>query len=76
MPSIVPPPLTDQVNVGCVASGSPNWSSAEAVKVVVPCKPTVIGGLTSIAVSVCWTTTVTELVAVRPSWSVTVTAKV
>ena len=43
---------------------------------VVPCKPTVIGGLTSIAVSVCWTTTVTELVAVRPSWSVTVTAKV
>jgi len=33
---MVPPPLTDQVNVGCGLTGLPNWSNPVAVNCCVP----------------------------------------
>src|SRR5262245_35957648 len=74
---IVPPPRTLHANPGCGASGAPNWSTATAANCCVPPGMTVaLDGLTATPVSVWLTVTVTELVAVCPSASVTVAARV
>ena len=75
--STVPPPFTVQPKVGCEAIASPNWSLSVALKACVAFGSTVAdAGLTATLVA-CWSTgTTTELVTVRPSWSVTLTWKV
>ena len=73
---IVPPPLTLQVNDGCVVRLVANWSRADAVNCCVAAVATVaLAGETTTLVNVGLTVTVTELVTVRFPWSLTVTWK-
>ncbi len=73
-PSIDPPPFTAHENVGCDAIGSSNWSRRDAANPCVAFWCTVAKGGATVTVAAVWVTvTVTESVAVRPPWSVTVT---
>ena len=73
-PSIVPPPPTIHEKVGWDAIGSSNWSRNVATKPCVAFWWTLAVGGATVALAAVWVTvTVTELVAVRPPWSVTVT---
>jgi hypothetical protein len=70
------PPVTVvvQVNVGCAVKALPNWSLPVAVNCCVPAAFRLADvGLRVIVVSVWFTVTVTELVAVREPGSVIVT---
>ena len=72
-----PPATTDQVHVGCVVNGLPNWSFSDAVNCwEAPAFRFADGGLIVLVVSVWLTVTLTLLVAVRPPGSAIVTWKV
>jgi hypothetical protein len=61
------PPFTDHENVGCVASGAPNWSVAVAVNCTVALDPTLaLAGVTETVVNACGTVAVVALVADFP----------
>ena len=75
-PALIVPAVVPQVNVGCAAKATPNWSFPVAVNCcVAPALRLAADGLTAIAVSVWFTVTSTLLVAVSPPASVIVTVK-
>jgi hypothetical protein len=75
--AVIAPAVVDQVIVGAVASGLPNWSNPVAVNCCLwPRSSETLSGLTVIVSSVCFTVTLTLLWTDNPAGSVMVAVKV